>query len=71
MDPLLSALMIAVDGQRSFRDLYSDVFPKLENNTGVESIFQEIAEQLIKRGVLILKPHRNAHRSEDIMEAAV
>ncbi len=58
IDRMLYSLLNSMDGQKSFADLYHEVFLRFEENTAVESIYQDVITQLINRGVLVLKPLR-------------
>jgi MoaA/NifB/PqqE/SkfB family radical SAM enzyme len=58
IDLQLYALIDSIDGKRSFGDLSQNAFPKFERGKSAESIIREVITQLIRRGVLKLKPYR-------------
>ncbi|MBC8508087.1 MAG: radical SAM protein [Anaerolineales bacterium] len=69
IDQLLYSLLNSIDGQSAFGDLYQNVFQKVDNAPGIESIFQEIATNLISRGVLRIRPQqKNQILSEPLGE---
>ena len=58
IDLLLYSLLTSIDGQRTLGDLYQNAFLQMESAPAIESIFRDIVIRFLKRGVLILKPHR-------------
>lgn len=54
----LSALLEAVDGQSSLGSIYRLIFGKYEESRMAQKIFQEVITQLLKRGVLAVKPFK-------------
>jgi len=56
IDRILYSLLDSVDGQKSFGALFCDAFPKFEENSAGVGLYKEVVTQLLKRGVLRLKP---------------
>jgi MoaA/NifB/PqqE/SkfB family radical SAM enzyme len=60
VDPPLAALLEAADGQNTLGALRRRAFGKFDGDPRVEEVFREVVTDFLARGVLALRPYREA-----------